>query len=153
MHGPKGPFTTSPPTDYNSPIVIDRAESRTRATLIVFVVDDDSSVRTALGRLFRSRGLKVETFAYAWAFLSYRRPSGPACLVLDIQMPGVSGIELKHKLSKIDPELPIVLITGLKTEQSEESFREGEVIDILYKPLDSQRLLSVVHRALGHQQV
>ena len=151
MHGPKGQFTTSLPTDYNRPIVIDRAGSRTPATPIVFVVDDDSSVRTALGRLFRARGLKVETFADAWAFLSYRRPSGPACLVLDIHMPGASGIELKHRLSKIDPELPIVLITGLKTRQSEEIVREKGVVDVLYKPLDSDRLLEVVQTALKRE--
>ena len=117
----------------------------------MFVVDDDSSVRTALGRLFRARGLKVETFADAWAFLSYRRPSGPACLVLDIHMPGASGIELKYRLSKIDPELPIVLITGLKTRQSEEIVREKGVVDVLYKPLDSDRLLEVVQTALKRE--
>ena len=78
---------------------------------IVFVVDDDPSVRKAAARLFRSAGLQAETFETARDFLDYPRPDLPSCLVLDVQMPGLSGIELQKQLGAHD-DLPIVFMTG-----------------------------------------
>jgi FixJ family two-component response regulator len=81
----------------------------------VFVVDDDASVRDALKNLFRSVGLDVETFGTAQEFLSGRRPESPGCLVLDVRLPGLSGLDLQRQLTDADIEIPIVFITGTAT--------------------------------------
>lgn len=78
----------------------------------VFVVDDDHSIRKALGRLIRSVGIDVETFASAKDFLSRESYEGPSCLVLDIRMPGLSGLDLQEELAKAAFSLPIIFITG-----------------------------------------
>ena len=79
---------------------------------VVFVVDDDASVRAALDSLFRSVGLVVRSFGSAQEFLSEPQADGPACLVLDVRMPGMSGLDLQRQLTKRDTALPIVMITG-----------------------------------------
>ena len=78
----------------------------------VFVVDDDTSVRTALKRLIQSLGFQVETFDSAQAFLKHGPHDGPACLVLDVRMPGMSGIELQQQLARAGLGMPIIFITG-----------------------------------------
>ncbi|MGD8445429.1 MAG: response regulator, partial [Desulfobacterales bacterium] len=82
----------------------------TPADATVFVIDDDTSVRTALKRLIQSLGFKVETFDSAQAFLKHDPHDGPACLVLDVRMPGMSGIELQQKLTKAGLGIPIIFI-------------------------------------------
>src|SRR5260370_27717256 len=79
---------------------------------IVFVVDDDISVREALESLVRSAGFEVETFASAQDFLANRRPDGPSCLVLDVRLPGLSGLDLQKRIREASREIPIVFITG-----------------------------------------
>ncbi|HEU5240033.1 MAG TPA: response regulator transcription factor, partial [Pyrinomonadaceae bacterium] len=79
---------------------------------VVYVVDDDQSVREALASLLRSTGRRVETFTSATAFLESNLPNIPSCLILDVRMPGVSGLELQEQLGRSRPELPIVFITG-----------------------------------------
>ena len=79
---------------------------------IVFVVDDDRSIRDSLRNLLGSAGLRVETFASAQEFLTSRRPQAPSCLVLDVQLPGWSGLDLQQELAKVEAHLPIVFITG-----------------------------------------
>lgn len=79
---------------------------------IVFVVDDDLSVREALSSLIRSVGLRVETFACAQDFLQFRRPDAAACLVLDVRMPGLGGLELQRELADAGNRIPIIFITG-----------------------------------------
>ncbi|HEX9899411.1 MAG TPA: response regulator, partial [Candidatus Methylomirabilis sp.] len=79
---------------------------------IVFVVDDDPSIREALQGLIRSVGLRVQTFGSAQEFLGSQLPDVPACLVLDVQMPGLSGLDLQRDLAKAGVQLPIVFITG-----------------------------------------
>ena len=79
---------------------------------IVFIVDDDESVRKSLARLITSVGLKVETFSSAIEFLKHDPYDGPACLVLDIRMPGLSGLDLQAELTKTERTLSIVFITG-----------------------------------------
>jgi len=79
---------------------------------IVFVVDDDVSVREALERLLRVVGFDVETFASAQDFLTHRRANVPSCLVLDVRLPGLSGLELQNRIAEANREIPIVFITG-----------------------------------------
>ena len=102
----------------------------------VFVVDDDASVRRALGRQIRSVGLSVETFAGPRDFLRYQRPPGPACLVLDVFMPGMSGIELQRQLAGTDRDLPIVFITGNPTSSLRKRCLEAGAFDFLDKLID-----------------
>ena len=79
---------------------------------IVFVVDDDASVREGLGSLIRSAGLRVETFASAQEFLARSRADVPSCLVLDVRLPGLSGLDLQKRMAEVNIEIPIVFITG-----------------------------------------
>ncbi len=78
----------------------------------VFVVDDDAAVREALGSLIRSVGLSVEIFASAREFLQNEAPAGPACLVLDVRLPGLSGMDLQRELAAADNPIPVIFITG-----------------------------------------
>src|ERR1700728_1515896 len=79
---------------------------------VVFVVDDEPSVRASLKRLIGSVGLQVQAFASAEEFLNYKRPDGPECLVLDVRLPDLSGLDLQQQLAKRKLDLPIVFITG-----------------------------------------
>ena len=78
----------------------------------VFVVDDDASIRDSLKDLISSAGLNVQTFASAQEFLTSPRPDAASCLVLDVQLPGLSGLDLQQELAKIDVQIPIIFITG-----------------------------------------
>ena len=79
---------------------------------IVFVVDDDASVRNALKSLIRSVGLQVELFGSAQEFLQSKRPNAPSCLILDIRLPGISGLDFQRKLAEAGNFIPIIFITG-----------------------------------------
>src|SRR5215470_2050456 len=79
---------------------------------LVYVVDDDESVREAVGALVRVAGLTVQTFPSAQEFLAFSRPDVPSCLVLDVQLPGLSGLDLQQELAKADVQIPIIFLTG-----------------------------------------
>jgi FixJ family two-component response regulator len=79
---------------------------------IVFAIDDDASMREALARLFRSVGMRAQIFASAQDFLNFERPGAPACLVLDVRLPGLSGLDLQRELAAADGAIPIIFITG-----------------------------------------
>jgi len=114
----------------------------------VYVVDDDESVRRALTRLIRSLGLHVETFASAQAFLEYEPPDRPSCLVLDVRLPGSSGLELQASLGRVQRTMPIIFITGHGTvPTSVRAMKEG-ALDFLQKPFEDQELLDGIQRAL-----
>jgi FixJ family two-component response regulator len=81
---------------------------------IVFVVDDDPSIRDVLQRLIQSVGLHIQTFGSAQEFLNSRRPGAPACLVLDVRLPGLSGLDLQRELAEAGIRLPIILIPGAR---------------------------------------
>src|SRR5258706_2654987 len=83
-----------------------------RDSPVVFVVDDDAAVRESLDSLIRSVGLHVESFSSAYEFLRHKLPDVPACLVLDVRMPGQSGLDLQHRLAAEDRTIPIIFITG-----------------------------------------
>jgi FixJ family two-component response regulator len=114
---------------------------------MVFVVDDDDSVRKALTRLIQSVGIKVECIASAEAFLLRPRYEGPCCLVLDIRMPGLSGLELQEELTKKSLTLPIIFITGHGTIPMSVRAMKAGAIDFLEKPFEDQALLDLIKHA------
>lgn len=119
---------------------------------VVYVVEDDEAVRRALARLLRSVGLGVETFASAKAFLEYPRPERPACLVLDVRLPGPSGLELQTALGGAQSTLPIIFITGHATVPMSVRAMKAGAVDFLQKPFDDHELLETVQRALGRSR-
>jgi FixJ family two-component response regulator len=114
----------------------------------VYVVDDDASICRALARLLRSAGFAVQTFPSAKAFLDWSAPDRPACLVLDIRMPGPSGLDLQSALREADRLLPIVFITGHGDVATSVRAMKAGAVDFLQKPFDDQELLACVQRAL-----
>ena len=115
---------------------------------LVLLVDDDADVRKSLERLIRSVGLDVETFDSAGAFLRRKSPEGPACLVLDVRMPGASGLDLQQKLSDAGLNLPIVFMTGHGTVPMSVRAMKAGAVDFLQKPFDDQVLLDSVQKAI-----
>ena len=114
----------------------------------VFVVDDDISIREALKNLFRSVGLKVETFNTAQDFLSSERARAPGCLVLDVRLPGLGGLDLQRQLAEANREIPIVFISGHgDIPMSVRAIKAGAV-EFLTKPFRDQDLLDAVREAL-----
>jgi FixJ family two-component response regulator len=114
----------------------------------VFVVDDDEAVRRSLARLLRSAGLAVESFASAGEFLARDCYDGVGCILLDVCMPGLDGMELQAELAARSIELPIVFLTGHgDIPMSVQAIKQGAV-DFLTKPVDEEVLLNAVHQAL-----
>jgi len=115
---------------------------------MVFIVDDDASVRKGLERLIKSVGFKVETFALAEEFLQRKSYKGLSCLVLDVRMPGLSGIDLQKELAKKEISLPIIFITGHgDIPMSVKAMKDGAV-DFLPKPFDEKDLLFAIDQAI-----
>ncbi|HEX7216330.1 MAG TPA: response regulator transcription factor [Methylomirabilota bacterium] len=115
---------------------------------VVYVVDDDASVRRALSRLIHSVGLEVMTFPSAQAFLAFTPSDRPACLVLDVRLPGPSGLDLQAALTQADRSVPIVFITGHGNVPTSVRAMKGGAVDFLQKPFNDQELLDCVQRAL-----
>jgi two-component system response regulator FixJ len=115
---------------------------------IVFVLDDDPSVRKSLGRLLKSAGYLAETFASAVEFLRRGECTGPGCLVLDLQMPGLNGLELQHALAGTAHALPIIFISGHSDIPSSVRAMKNGAMDFLPKPFKAQDLLGVIREAL-----
>ncbi len=114
----------------------------------VFVVDDDHSVRRSLARLLKSVGYRVESFASAADFLAGARGSVPACALIDVRMPDISGFDLFRELQQRCPALPVVFITGHgDTAMADRAIKAG-ASDFLVKPIDEPLLLKAVERAL-----
>ncbi len=115
---------------------------------MVFVVDDDPFIRKSLGSLISSAGLDVETFATAKEFLKRQPHKGPSCLILDVKMPGVSGMALQEKLLSQEYDIPIVFISGHgDIPMTVKAIKKGAV-DFLSKPFDEKDLLDAVREAL-----
>jgi FixJ family two-component response regulator len=115
---------------------------------IVFVIDDDDSVRRSLERLLRSVDLEVETFASAQDFLRKPMPDRPACVVLDLRLPGPSGLELQESLIRSGHDVPIVFISGHADVPSSVRAIKAGAVDFLQKPFSDQALLDIIHGAL-----
>jgi FixJ family two-component response regulator len=114
----------------------------------VFVVDDDASIREALAGLIRSAGLKVETFASAQAFLAHPPPDVPGCLVLDVRLPGLSGLDLQARMAEIDLEVPIVFITGHGDVPTSVRAMKAGAVEFLTKPFRDGDLLDAIAQAI-----
>ena len=121
----------------------------TEVAPVVIIVDDDQSFRTFLSRLVSTIGLKAILYASAEEFLAARPPDGPACLVLDVQMPGLSGLDLQRELVRTGHRLPIVFITGHgDIPMTVEAMKAGAV-GFLTKPLRNQDLLDAVKEGIS----
>src|SRR5580692_2755121 len=119
---------------------------------VVFVIDDDRMIRDGLQGLIRSVGLRVETFASAQDFLAAKRPDVPACLVLDVRMPGVSGLDLQLKLSEAGIYIPIIFMTRHgDIPMSVRAMKEG-ALEFLTKPVRGQDLLDAIQKAIAHDR-
>jgi len=114
----------------------------------VFVVDDDASVRTALSSLMRSVGLRVELFASAAEFLAAKRHDGPCCLVLDVRLPGTSGLDFQADLVRAGISIPIIFITGHGDIPMTVKAMKAGAVEFLTKPFRDQDLLDAVQAAL-----
>ena len=118
------------------------------AEAIVFVIDDDESIREALKSLIRSVGLSVETFASAQEFLESRRPDVPGCLILDVRMPGLSGLDLQRDLTEANIHIPIIFITGHGDIPMSVRAMKAGAVEFLTKPFRDQDLLDAIQQAL-----
>jgi FixJ family two-component response regulator len=119
---------------------------------IVFVVDDDLSVREGLERLLRAVGRKVETFASAQEFLAHRIENIPSCLVLDVGLPGLSGLDLQKQIAEANRTTPIVFITGQKDVPTSVRAMKAGAVEFLVKPFSEQDLLDAIEQALRRDQ-
>ncbi len=115
---------------------------------IVFVVDDDLSIREAIQSLVRLEGLRVETFATAQDFLRRKRPDLPGCVVLDVELPGLSGLDLQRELAALGIKLPIIFITGYGDIPMSVRAMKAGATEFLTKPFRDQDLLDAIQQAL-----
>jgi FixJ family two-component response regulator len=120
---------------------------------IVFVIDDDESIRDALKSLIRSVGLSVETFASAHDFLQRQRPDIPGCLILDVRMPGLSGLDLQRDLTDANIHLPIIFITGHGDIPMSVRAMKAGAVEFLTKPFRDQDLLDAIQQALERDRL
>jgi FixJ family two-component response regulator len=119
---------------------------------IVFVVDDDESVRNSLRRLLMSVGLAVEVFPSAQAFLDSVRPDAPGCLVLDVQLPGLSGLDLQTELADTDTPLPIVFLTGHGDIPMSVKAMKAGAVEFLTKPFRERDLVDAIRSAIDRDR-
>jgi FixJ family two-component response regulator len=118
----------------------------------VFVVDDDASMREALKNLLRSMGLNVETFGSAKEFLSSQRSKAPGCLVLDVRLPGLSGLDLQRQLTDANIQIPIIFITAHGDIQMSVRAMKAGAVEFLTKPFRDQDLLDAVQQAVDRDR-
>jgi FixJ family two-component response regulator len=115
---------------------------------LVFVIDDDASVRRSVSRLLRSAGFACEEMVSAEAFLEREHYAGTGCIILDVQMPGLSGMDLQNELNKADYVMPIIFVTGHgEIPMSVQAMKKG-AFDFLTKPFDDEELLEIVSKAI-----
>jgi FixJ family two-component response regulator len=119
----------------------------------VFVVDDDASVRAAIQGLLKSASLRCESFGTAEEFLRGRRPGGPSCLVLDVSLPGVNGLEFQRQLADAGIQIPIIFVTGHGDIPMTVKAMKSGAVEFLTKPFEDQDLLDAIHQALHRDRV
>ena len=123
------------------------------ADAIVFVVDDDSSIREAIESLVKLAGLRVETFGTAQEFLRSKRPDLPGCVVLDVELPGLSGLDLQRELAAHGIKLPVIFITGYGDIPMSVRAMKAGAVEFLTKPFRDQDLLDAIQQALERDRV
>ena len=119
---------------------------------VVYVVDDDAAVRKSLERLIRSVGLAVETFPSARDFLVSDLSDRPGCLLLDIGMPEITGLELQEQLTALNQSLPIIFLTGLGSIPKSVQAMKAGAVDFLEKPCVPETLLKAIEQAINHDK-
>jgi len=119
-----------------------------QSNAVIAIVDDDLSVREGLSSLIRSAGWRVETFASAQEFLARPRAETPSCLVLDLQMPGLSGLDLQKRMGAVGLEIPIVFLTGHGNIPASVQAMKAGAVEFLTKPIDEEALLQAVREAI-----
>ena len=122
-----------------------------KSTATVIVVDDDPSIRRALRRQLQILGFGVLDFESAEEFLASEPPTGDACLLLDVYMPGMTGIELYRSLVTSGRDLPTILISGRDDQQTRQMMRKANPIATLLKPFDEKKLLLAIRKALPNR--
>ena len=118
----------------------------------VLVIDDDPDLRASVGRLLRSNGMDVQLFATISDFLKSNPPNGPACLVLDVRLPGQSGLDLQRELARAKRKLPIIFITGHGDIPMSVQAMKGGAIEFLTKPFRDQDLLDAIQLGLSRDR-
>ncbi len=122
-------------------------------TSTIFVVDDDPSIRASIQGLLKSASLKSESFATAEEFLRNTRPEGPSCLVLDVNLPGVSGLDFQRQLADAGIQIPIIFVTGHGDIPMTVKAMKSGAVEFLTKPFEDQDLLNAIHQALDRDRV
>ena len=125
----------------------------TAAAATVFVIDDDDLVRAAIQGMLKSVGLRSEAFATAPDFLRSNRPDAPSCLVLDVRLPGVNGLDFQHQLVSAGIRIPIIFITGHGDIPMTVKAMKSGAVEFLTKPFRDQDLLDAIHQALDRDRV
>ena len=120
---------------------------------IVFIIDDDSLYRASTERLVRSVGFRVQSFESAREFLSSRRPNVPSCLLLDVRMPGLSGLDLQLELAKGGLQIPIIFVTGHGDIPMSVQAMKAGAVEFLVKPFRDQALLDAINQAIARDRV
>ena len=115
---------------------------------VVAVVDDDVSAREGLESLIRSAGWRAETFASAQEFLTRPGPDAPSCLILDLQLPGLSGLDLQKRMAEVGLEIPIIFLTGHGNIPASVQAMKAGAVEFLTKPVDEQELLEAIQEAV-----
>jgi FixJ family two-component response regulator len=125
----------------------------TKPPSIVFVIDDDASIRNALQRLIRSVGLQVELFGSAREFLERQWPDVPCCMILDVRLPGMSGLDFQRRLTEAKIHIPIIFITGHGDIPMTVRAMKAGAVEFLTKPFRDQDLLDAIHHALERDRI
>ena len=122
-------------------------------TPTVFVVDDDPSMRASIQGLLKSAGLRSESFGAAEEFLRNKRPEGPSCLVLDVNLPGVNGLDFQRQLADAGIQIPIIFVTGHGDIPMTVKAMKSGAVEFLTKPFEDQDLLNAIQQALDRDHV
>jgi len=120
---------------------------------IVYIVDDDSAVRKAMDSLIRSIGLKVRTFVSADEFLRADLPNAPGCVILDVRMPGLSGLDLQNELLRLDNPIPVMFITGHGDIPMAVRVMKAGAVEFLTKPFRDQDLVDAIQQAISRDRI
>ena len=120
---------------------------------VVYVVDDEPAVRISLKRLLRSIGMEARTYASAQEFLHSERPDAPACLVLDVRLPGLSGLDLQQELAAANIDLPIIFVTGHGDIPMTVRAMKAGAVEFLTKPFREQDLLEAIQRGIERNRI
>jgi FixJ family two-component response regulator len=123
------------------------------AESIVFIIDDDPLYRRSSERLVRSVGFSVQSFESARDFLSSRRPNVPSCLILDVRLPGLSGLDLQRELAEVGVLIPIIFVTGYGDIPMSVQAMKAGAVEFLTKPFRDQALLDAIRHAIGRDRV